>query len=96
MYFLQNVKKNYRNYVTAESALDRMCCGLGGKIMLGLIVDQVPLMLNSPDWRKRHAALMAVSSAGEGCHKQMEQMLEQVVCAVLTYLTDPVSFYPTL
>lgn len=68
-----------------------MCCGLGGKIMLGLIVGQVPEMLNSQDWKRRHAALMAVSSAGEGCHKQMEQMLDQVVSAVLNYLTDPVS-----
>lgn len=59
--------------------------------MLGLIVGQVPEMLNSEDWRRRHAALMAVSSAGEGCHKQMETMLEQVVSAVLNYLTDPVS-----
>lgn len=81
----------FRNYVAAESALDRMCCGLGGKIMLGLIVGKVPEMLHSEDWRRRHAALMAVSSAGEGCHKQMEQMLDQVVSAVLNYLTDPVS-----
>ncbi|XP_028164572.1 importin-5 [Ostrinia furnacalis] len=80
---------NENNYVAAESALDRMCCGLGGKIMLGLIVGQVPEMLNSEDWRRRHAALMAVSSAGEGCHKQMEQMLDQVVSAVLKYLGDP-------
>ncbi|GBP12896.1 Importin-5 [Eumeta japonica] len=77
------------NNVVAESALDRMCCGLGGKTMLGLIVDSVPAMLASDDWRRRHAALMAVSSAGEGCHKQMEQMLDNVVSAVLNYLTDP-------
>ncbi|KAM3958280.1 karyopherin beta 3 [Aphomia sociella] len=80
---------NENNYVAAESALDRMCCGLSGKIMLNLIVGQVPTMLSSEDWRRRHAALMAVSSAGEGCHKQMEQLLDQVVTAVLTYLTDP-------
>ncbi|KAJ0181346.1 hypothetical protein K1T71_003431 [Dendrolimus kikuchii] len=80
---------NEQNYVAAESALDRMCCGLGGKIMLGLIVGKVPEMLHSEDWRRRHAALMAVSSAGEGCHRQMEQMLDQVVSAVLNYLTDP-------
>ncbi|XP_023934112.1 importin-5 [Bicyclus anynana] len=80
---------NELNYVAAESALDRMCCGLGGKIMLGLIVNQVPVMLASEDWKRRHAALMAVSSAGEGCHKQMEQMLDQVVSALLNYLTDP-------
>lgn len=59
--------------------------------MLNLIVGQVPEMLQSPDWKRRHAALMAVSAAGEGCHKQMELMLEQVVSAVLNYLTDPVS-----
>ncbi|XP_048004926.1 importin-5 [Leguminivora glycinivorella] len=80
---------NENNNVVAESALDRMCCGLGGKIMLGLIVSAVPVMLQSEDWRRRHAALMAVSSAGEGCHKQMEQMLDQVVSAVLNYLADP-------
>lgn len=78
------------NNVVAESALDRICCGLGGKTMLGLIVSAVPVLLQSEDWRRRHAALMAVSSAGEGCHRQMEQMLDQVVSAVLNYLTDPV------
>ncbi|KAI8430149.1 hypothetical protein MSG28_000535 [Choristoneura fumiferana] len=77
------------NNVVAESALDRICCGLGGKTMLGLIVSAVPVLLQSEDWRRRHAALMAVSSAGEGCHRQMEQMLDQVVSAVLNYLTDP-------
>lgn len=61
--------------------------------MLNLIVGQVPSMLASEDWRRRHAALMAVSSAGEGCHKQMEQLLDQVVSAVLNYLTDPVSVF---
>lgn len=61
--------------------------------MLGLIVGQVPEMLQSPDWKRRHAALMAISAAGEGCHKQMEQMLEQVVSAVLNYLTDPVRMF---
>lgn len=93
MSYVCNINHCYRNYVAAESALDRMCCGLGGKIMLALIVGRVPEMLNSEDWRRRHAALMAVSSAGEGCHKQMEQMLDQVVSAVLNYLTDPVSYH---
>lgn len=61
--------------------------------MLNLIVGRVPEMLHHEDWRRRHAALMAVSSAGEGCHKQMEQMLDQVVSAVLNYLTDPVRYF---
>lgn len=44
------------------------------------------------DWRYRHAALMAISACGEGCHAQMEQMLGNVVEAVLPYVKDEVRF----
>ena len=30
---------------------------------------------NAQDWKHRHAALMAISASGEGCHKQMEPHL---------------------
>ena len=43
------------------------------------------------DWRYRHAALMAISAVGEGCHKQMENMLGQIVESVLPFLGDQVS-----
>lgn len=53
-------------------------------------------MLASPDWKQRHAALMALSAIGEGCHKQMEGMLLQIMDGVpgvmegvLRYLQDP-------
>lgn len=39
-------------------------------------------MLADPDWRRRYAALMALSAIGEGCHKQMEEMLGQIVNGV--------------
>ena len=39
----------------------------------------------------RNAALMAISAVGEGCHKQMEDMLGQILDAVLNFLQDPVS-----
>ena len=49
-------------------------------------------VLSSPaDWRYRHAALMAISACGEGCHKQMEEMLGNIMDATLQYLQDPVS-----
>ena len=41
------------------------------------------------DWRYRHAALMAISAVGEGCQKQMTQILGEVVNAVLPYCRDP-------
>lgn len=39
----------------------------------------------------RHAALMAISAVGEGCHKQMEQILPDIMEGIMTYLQDPVS-----
>lgn len=77
------------NNVIAESALDRLACGLGGKAILPHIVSNIPTMLNNPDWKHRHAALMAISAAGEGCHKQMETMLESITEGTLKYLIDP-------
>lgn len=39
----------------------------------------------------RHAALMAISAIGEGCHKQMEALLPQIMEGVIQYLQDAVS-----
>lgn len=89
IYFVQLLISS--NSVVAESALDRLCCALGGKTMLSLIMASIPAMLSSTDWRQRHAALMAVSSAGEGCHKQMEMMLDEIMTGVLGFLNDQVT-----
>ncbi|EEC04565.1 Ran-binding protein, putative [Ixodes scapularis] len=75
--------------VVGESSLDRLACSLGGKTILPLVVGCVSQMLASEDWRHRHAALMAVSAAGEGCHKQMEALLPQMIDGILKYLQDP-------
>ncbi|CAG5078833.1 Similar to Ipo5: Importin-5 (Mus musculus) [Cotesia congregata] len=77
------------NNVVAESALDRLSCGLGGKTMLPQIVDNIPRMLSNSDWKYRHAALMAISAVGEGCHKQMEAILSQIMEGIVQYLQDP-------
>lgn len=84
------------NNVIAEAALDRLACGLGGKTILPLVTASVPGMLANSDWKQRHAALMALSAVGEGCSKQMEGMLDQVMDGVpgvmdgvLRYLQDP-------
>jgi len=34
---------------------------------------------------------MAISAVGEGCHKQMEILLPQIMEGVIQYLQDPVS-----
>ncbi|EDW13655.1 importin-5 [Drosophila mojavensis] len=77
------------NNVIAESSLDRLACGLGGKMVLPHVMNALPGMLNHADWKHRFAALMAISAIGEGCHKQMETILDQVMSGVLNYLRDP-------
>lgn len=44
---------NDSNSVVAESALDRLACGLGGKTMLPQIVQNVPTMLSNSNWKER-------------------------------------------
>ena len=44
----------------------------------------------------RHAALMAISAVGEGCHKQMEDILKQIMDGVVNFLQDPVSIEKNL
>ena len=80
---------NDSNAVVAESALDRLACGLGGKTVFPHILQMTPAMLQHADWKYRHAALMAISASGEGCHKQMEPFLEQVMEGVMNYIADP-------
>jgi len=80
---------NDSNAVVAESALDRLACGLGGKTVFPHIIQLTPTMLQNADWKYRHAALMAISASGEGCHKQMEPYLGEVMEGVLNYIADP-------
>ncbi|KAG7467002.1 hypothetical protein MATL_G00148650 [Megalops atlanticus] len=77
------------NAVAGESALDRMACGLGGKIVLPVIKQHIMQMLQNPDWKYRHAGLMALSAIGEGCHQQMEAILSEIVNFVLLFCQDP-------
>lgn len=50
----------------------------------------------SADWRHRHAALMAISACGEGCHQQMENVLASIVEAIIPFLQDPVCMIKVL
>ena len=48
------------------------------------------LFLQEADWKFRHGALMAISASGEGCHKQMEGYLPQIMEGVMNYVNDQV------
>ena len=54
----------------------------GGKTILPLVIQGIPQMLGHHDWKQRYAALMALSAIGEGCNKQMESMLNEIIKGV--------------
>lgn len=60
-------------------------CFSGGKTMLPHILQNIPPLMSSADWKCRHAALMAISACGEGCHKQMETMLGQILESIIPF-----------
>ena len=71
-----------------ESSLDRLCCSVGGKIILPLAITSISQMLQNNDWKHRFAALMAISAVGEGCHDQISPILGQIVDAIIPFLKD--------
>lgn len=71
-----------------ESALDRISLALGGKILLPILLNDLTTMLSQPDWQSRHAALMAFSSAGQGCRDHLMRVIDKVVNGILNYLGD--------
>lgn len=85
----QNEDDDDTNATIGETSVDRLACALGGKMVLTPCLAFIAPMMQSADWKHRHAGLMAVSTIGEGCHKQMEAMLEQIVDSILPFLRDP-------
>ncbi|KAF7725557.1 hypothetical protein EC973_009512 [Apophysomyces ossiformis] len=79
---------NEENYVMGESTMDRLARALGGKAVLPVSFQYIPQMLQSSEWQQRRAALMAISSIGEGCVKVMKPELGNIIQMILPSFTD--------
>ncbi|KAK3313938.1 armadillo-type protein [Apodospora peruviana] len=78
-----------QNHVAGEQCMDRLANKLGGSVVLAPTFNWLPRMMQSPAWRDRHAALMAISAISEGCREQMIGELRQVLELVVPALKDP-------
>ncbi|XP_065887455.1 importin-5-like isoform X2 [Dysidea avara] len=76
------------NAAVGEDMIRRLAVSLGGKSILPLAMESIPRMLQSDDWRQRHAALQAISVLEEGCAKQMIAMLEELLDMILPFSQD--------
>lgn len=80
----------YTLFDCGQESLDRIAIALGGKAVLPVAEAIIPSFLaNTESWVHRHAALLAISQIGEGCQKQIEAKLGQVINLALARFGDP-------
>lgn len=80
----------YTLFDCGQESLDRIAIALGGKAVLPVAEAIIPSFLgNENSWVHRHAALLAISQIGEGCQKQIEAKLGDVIELALNRFGDP-------
>jgi hypothetical protein len=57
------------DYEVGQECLDRLAISLGGNTVLPVAFQLLPSFVNDSDWKKRHAALIALAQIAEGCSK---------------------------
>lgn len=76
-------------YDAARQALDRVSLKLNGMAIATPLFNYLPMLFQSEDWRQRQAALMALSSAAEGCSDVLIAEIPKILDFVLPTLQDP-------
>ena len=77
-------------YDMGQECLDRIAIALGANSVLPCAAATIPALLSDADWRKRHAALVALAQIAEGCVKGMLKDVAGAVTPCLQAATsDP-------
>lgn len=76
-------------YDHARQALDRISLKLGGKYLAAPLFHYLQEMITSVQWRERFGALMALSSAAEGCRDVLIGEIPKILDMVLPLINDP-------
>lgn len=76
-------------YEAARNSLDRAALSLNGKVLADPLFRYITQMISSSQWRERQAALMALSSAAEGCQDVLISEIPKILDLILPSLNDP-------
>ncbi|KAH3899001.1 importin PSE1 SCDLUD_004422 [Saccharomycodes ludwigii] len=76
-------------YDHARQALDRVALKLNGKYLAPFLFQYLEPMMQSSEWRERFAALMALSSAAEGCRDVLISKIGKILDMVIPLVNDP-------
>lgn len=83
-----NEEGEEEEYNAARQSLDRVALKLNGQCLAGPLFQYLPHMLQSQDWHERQAALMALSSASEGCADVLISEIPKLLDLILPSLND--------
>lgn len=76
-------------YDAARQSLDRVSLKLGGQSLAAPLFQYLPGMIQSSNWRECFAALMALSSAAEGCVDVLITEIPKLLDMILPTLDYP-------
>ncbi|EEQ41298.1 hypothetical protein CLUG_05426 [Clavispora lusitaniae ATCC 42720] len=76
-------------YDAARQSLDRVSLKLGGQALAAPLFQYLPGMIQSSNWRECFAALMALSSAAEGCVDVLITEIPKLLDMILPTLDHP-------
>ncbi|ODV59540.1 ARM repeat-containing protein [Ascoidea rubescens DSM 1968] len=76
-------------YDSGRQTLDRVSLALGGQSLVDPLFHFLTQMISSTSWRERQAALMAISSASEGCRDVLINKIDAILNLILPLLNDP-------
>lgn len=76
-------------YDHARQALDRVALKLGGKYLAPPLFQYLQQMISSSEWRERFGALMALSSAAEGCRDVLIGEIPKILEMIIPLINDP-------
>ena len=74
-----------------ETSIDRVACALGPKPVFPPAYRVIGQYIRSQNWKERHAGIFGLSTIGEGCKRQMEPHIREIVVeALIPLLSDEV------
>ncbi|WPK26246.1 hypothetical protein PUMCH_003595 [Australozyma saopauloensis] len=76
-------------YDSARHSLDRVSLKLGGQYLAAPLFQYLPALIQLPNWRETFAALMALSSAAEGCADVLVTEIPKLLDMVMPTLEHP-------
>jgi hypothetical protein len=87
--YVESERDKESMFGSATDALNRMCCKLGGRVVLPTVFGTSPgLIADQTNWRNRRAGVVAISSSCTGAKKMLKPQLGKLFQMVLPLIQN--------